>query len=107
MSDYLEFMKRELGANYVIARQTPRIVAKYGDDVACVTPKQHAAATRKWRLDHGREYDSARAEMYVALLAAEASLSIFAKKELDWQETRRKETYKMVRSAIAAEQATF
>lgn len=67
MSDYLEFLKRELGPNYVIARRTPRIIDKYGTDVNCITPTRHAEVTRQYRMLHGREYDEARAAMYVAL----------------------------------------
>jgi hypothetical protein len=35
-----------LGDNWVIHRRTPRIVAKYGPDVNCITPKEYSRAVR-------------------------------------------------------------
>lgn len=41
-------MQKELGGkNWVIARRTKNIVAKYGKDVKCVTSKQYEAAQRR------------------------------------------------------------
>lgn len=39
------------GKNWVVARRTPRIVAQYGEDVICLTPK---AYREKERLAHLR-----------------------------------------------------
>lgn len=30
------------GHNWVVARRSPRVVAKYGDDVVCLSPKRYA-----------------------------------------------------------------
>ena len=34
-----EELREQMGKNWVIARRSPRIVAKYGEDVVCVSPK--------------------------------------------------------------------
>lgn len=43
-----EELARELGSpKWVIARRTPAIVQRYGEDVVCVTPVQYEAAERR------------------------------------------------------------
>lgn len=42
-----EELRRELGANWVIARRTKSIVEKYGEDVRCYTSKQFDEAVRR------------------------------------------------------------
>ena len=42
-----EEIRNELGANWVIARRTRRIVEKYGADVKCYTNSQYKAAERR------------------------------------------------------------
>lgn len=38
MADY---MREKVGRNWVISRRTPRIVAQYGEDVVCISPKEY------------------------------------------------------------------
>ena len=95
MSDYLNYMIERLGSNWVLARRTSRIVARYGDNVNCVSNKQLRAVERDWRLAHGREYDEPRAAMYLALLAVSNAYA------------GRSPLLDQVRAALAAEQATF
>lgn len=45
------------GPRWVIARRTPRIVEKYGDDVICLTPKQYQEYTRLARVARMKGYD--------------------------------------------------
>lgn len=42
-TDFLQFMRDRVGANWVIARRTPRIVHQYGDSVVCLSPKRYRA----------------------------------------------------------------
>lgn len=44
------FAKIVGGHNWVIARRSPRILARYGSDVVCLTPKQYTEAERVARL---------------------------------------------------------
>jgi hypothetical protein len=39
MPEYLDFMRQRLGANWVLARRTDRILRQYGEDVNCVTKR--------------------------------------------------------------------
>lgn len=44
----VEELRSELGAsNWVIARRTPRIISKYGEDVLCLSPSKLVAAERR------------------------------------------------------------
>lgn len=40
---FVEFIRDRIGANWVIARPTPRIRAKYGADVVCLSPGRYKA----------------------------------------------------------------
>lgn len=51
------FYKIVGGRNWVIARRTPRIVARYGVDVICLSPKRYAEAERVARLLQTEGYD--------------------------------------------------
>jgi hypothetical protein len=99
MPDYLNFMTERLGSNWVLARRTSRIIARYGEDVNCVSHKQMRAVERDWRLAHGREYDEPRALMYLALKQIH--------EHLIHNDNCRAIMTELARAALAAEQATF
>jgi len=46
-------LRRELGENWVIARRTPAIVARYGEDVRCYSQAQYRDAERRAILKRG------------------------------------------------------
>lgn len=48
---FADFVRQRVGANWVIAKRTSRIVAKYGDDVVGLTPARY----RKLQADYERE----------------------------------------------------
>jgi hypothetical protein len=106
-SEYLDWLNHSFGPNWVLARRTSRITAKYGENVNCISAETYKKAQRAFRLAHGAEHDAPRAAMYLALLGAEATLSMCAGRLPEYAEVRRKETIAMVRDAIKAEQATF
>ena len=41
-----EFAAEVGGHNWVVSRRTPRILAKYGEDVICLSPKRYREAER-------------------------------------------------------------
>lgn len=99
MTGYCDFIKRELGDNWVLARRTSRIIAKYGENVNCVSKKQLTLAERKYRLANGQEYDAPRAAMYLALKQIHDHLANGDNCPAICQE--------LARAAIVAEQETF
>lgn len=65
---HVEFLRDRFGsANWVLARRTPNILRRYGDDVVCISKKQYAAVEKEWRYLYGDPYDKARAELYCVL----------------------------------------
>lgn len=95
--DYLAFTRERIGPNWVIARRTPRIIAKYGEDVICISQKRMASIDKEYRALYGDPYDKPRAAMYLALVNARAELEIFGRQS--------SETYRLVCEAIAGELA--
>lgn len=45
------------GKNWVVARRTPNIVARYGKDVICLSPQRYASAERLAWLLQTEGYD--------------------------------------------------
>lgn len=39
-----DFLRKRFGKNWVLARRSSNIVARYGSDVVCLSPKQYAQA---------------------------------------------------------------
>lgn len=72
--DHVEFYRKRFGTNWVLARRSPRILAKYGEDVVCITKKQMRQADLDYRAEHGDPYDKPRRLMYLALKQIEAHL---------------------------------
>lgn len=61
-----DFLRERVGNNWVLARRTPRIVARYGADVVCLSGKQLRELEREYRKAHGDPHDKVRAELYRA-----------------------------------------
>lgn len=70
----VDFYRQRFGDNWVLSRRTPNIIARYGNDVNCLTKKQYDAATRDYREAYGDPHDKARAGMYLALKAIHTHL---------------------------------
>lgn len=66
---YLDFLREKIGHNWVIARRTPNIVARYGEDVVCISKQRMRAIDKEYRALYGDPYDKVRAELYLALIA--------------------------------------
>lgn len=67
MSVYVDFLSNYFGGkNLVIARRTPNILARYGEDVICLSRRRYREAERAWRELYGDPYDAVRAELYQA-----------------------------------------
>lgn len=49
---FLEHLRARYGHNWVIARRTSRIVARYGEDVHCFSPSAYAREQEEWRDEH-------------------------------------------------------
>lgn len=64
---HLDFLRQELGPNWVIARRTPNIVRRYGEDVICISPQCYRAIEQKYRAQYGDPHDKTRANLYCAL----------------------------------------
>lgn len=60
---FCDFMREKVGANWVIARRSPRIVRKYGDDVATISQ----AAYRKLNAEYEARFRAAAAKIDGAL----------------------------------------
>ena len=43
-----DFLKTEIGPNWVLARQTPRIIKRYGQHVVCLSQKQYSRLEAKY-----------------------------------------------------------
>lgn len=66
-----DFLRERIGSsNWVLARRTPAIEARYGADVVCVSRKLYAAIEREYRTLYGAPYDDVRAELYLQLRQA-------------------------------------
>lgn len=48
MTSFCDFMQQSVGAKWVVARRTPRIIAKYGDDVVCLSPSRYRALSAEY-----------------------------------------------------------
>ena len=49
---FLEWLRSELGTqNWVVARRTKRILAKYGDDVRTISPLGYRKLIEKYRAE--------------------------------------------------------
>lgn len=54
----LEAFRRQIGgANWVLARRTPAIVARYGEDVICLSREKYKDAERRAWLLQTEGYD--------------------------------------------------
>lgn len=71
---YLEFLHGKLGGNWVVARRSPRILARYGEDVVCISQQTLRKIDKEYRAMFGDPYDKVRAQMYMALIAARQHL---------------------------------
>lgn len=49
---FLEFLRARYGRNWVVARRTSRIVARYGEDVHCFTQGSYTREVEEWRDGH-------------------------------------------------------
>lgn len=97
---YLDFMRERLGADWVLARRTSRILRQYGDDVNCITAKQLRKVERDYRALFGDPYDKPRAAMWLALKRA--------KRVLEFMGTHlARADYDEICAAIDAERASF
>jgi len=73
--DHLEFLRDRFGGkNWVLARRTPRIVERYGQDVICVSKKCYDAVEKEYRRIYGDPHDKVRARLYCALSDALAAM---------------------------------
>lgn len=71
---YADFIRARLGGNWVIARRSPRVLAKYGEDVICISKQAMRKIDREYRTLFGDPYNAVRAKMYKALLASRSFL---------------------------------
>lgn len=78
MTSYSDFIRDKIGSNWVVARRTPRILAKYGEDVFCISQQALRKIDREYRALYGDPYDKVRAQMYRALIAARENLEYSA-----------------------------
>jgi hypothetical protein len=68
---HLEFLAYRFGgSNWVLARRSPAILRRYGEDVVCVSRQRCAAVEKEYRALYGDPYDKVRAQMYMALHSA-------------------------------------
>lgn len=63
-----EFMRAKVGRNWVLARRTPSIVRRYGEDVICLSPAKYKALQAAFDAQAPSVDNAARA-MLVALKA--------------------------------------
>lgn len=49
---FLEFLRARYGRNWVVARRTPRIVARYGEDVKCFSVAVYDREHKAWQDGH-------------------------------------------------------
>lgn len=52
---FIEWARRQIGSNWVIARRTARIVERYGADVVCLTQSKYKALREQYRDLYGEE----------------------------------------------------
>lgn len=79
MSRHLDFFHEKVGgSNWVLARRTPNIVRRYGENVICISKQRYAAIEKEYRALYGDPYDKVRAAMYLALIAARDALKTVA-----------------------------
>jgi hypothetical protein len=71
---YLDFVRGKLGSNWVVARRSPRILARYGEDVVCISKQRMRAIDKEYRALYGDPYDTVRAQMYLALVRAREAI---------------------------------
>lgn len=70
---FLEFMGRNVGPKWVIARRTSRVLAHYPDSVF-LSKQKYDALQKRYRAEWGDPYDKVRAELYCSLLEAREQL---------------------------------
>jgi hypothetical protein len=46
---FSDYVRERVGANWVLARRTPRIIQSYGADVACLTKQQYGKLQEDYR----------------------------------------------------------
>lgn len=63
----VEWLQENIGRNWVIARRTPNILRRYGDDVICISKQRYSATVKEYRAVYGDPYDKDRAALYLAL----------------------------------------
>ena len=49
------YILRTVGANWIVARRTPSIVRRYGDDVICLSPARYKLLQNAWEAANRRE----------------------------------------------------
>lgn len=84
----------------MLARRTRHIVARYGQDVICVSKQRLVQIEKEYRKLYGDPYDKPRAAMYMALLAAQSELSAIA----DYHACVPDSVLDQIQAAIEAEQ---
>ena len=57
---FTEFMRREIGSNWVIARRTKNIVRGYGEDVVTLSHKQYKELELKWKIETADEHPACK-----------------------------------------------
>lgn len=95
---FVPSLRKRLGARYVIAKRTERMLQRYGADTKFITLKQHNAAEKDYRRLYGDPYDPIRRDMLLALVAAKNLLTARA-----CVDVRRLETFALITRAIKAE----
>lgn len=99
--DHLSFLRDRIGgSNWVLARRSRHIEARYGKDVICVSKQRYAQIEKEYRVLYGDPYDKPRAAMYMALLAAQDELSAIA----DYHACVSDTVLDQIQAAIEAEQ---
>ena len=59
---FTDWMERKTGTrNWVLARRTSRIVAKYGDDVKCLSSTEYRKLVRQFEIDTADDHPAAAA----------------------------------------------
>lgn len=85
---FTAFIRERVGANWVLARRTPRIVARYGEDVVALSQQQYAGLAAEYESLTLRDHNGlgpcvalrdAAADLLVALerLVAERAGPVF------------------------------
>lgn len=66
-TDFCVFLRTKVGPNWVLARRTSRILAKYGESVVCLSPKRYRALEAEFNAQLPNPEGEAVRAMLVAL----------------------------------------